>query len=123
MHHTLCYPHPYIHTCIPYQAFPAKRRDKACGVSRGRITFHLIVYITHIIFTKYLSNISAFCYLSLAGTGLPLIVQKWPANRGDNGSIYTDAGYSPFHIRFFQTKSRLVKRGSASAKKALELSH
>ena len=36
-----------------------------------------------------------------------------------------DAGYSPFHIRLFQTKFHLVKRGfpSASAKKGLELSH
>ena len=39
--------------------------------------------------------------------------------------IYVDAGYSPFHIRLFQTKFHLVKRGfpSAFAKKGLEISH
>ena len=36
-----------------------------------------------------------------------------------------DAGYSPFHIRLFQTKSNLFKRGfpSASPNKGLEISH
>ena len=52
-------------------------------------------------------------------------IQDSVAHSVDNGSMCMDAGYSPFHIRLFQTKSHLVKRGfpSASAKKGLELSH